>query len=192
MGRLVYSAIASLDGFVNDASGDFSWAMPSEELHAFVNDLERSIGTYLYGRRMFEIMQVWDDFPGIEDEPEVVRDYADVWRATDKVVFSTTLPAVTTPRTRLERTFDPVAVRSSVDALDHDVSIGGPTLAAHALRAGIVDDVHVFLLPVVVGGGTSCWPAGWDAGARLDLRLVNEHRFVDGTVHLHHRPAHDS
>jgi dihydrofolate reductase len=192
MGRLVYSAIASLDGVVNDAAGDFTWAMPSGELHGFVNDLERTVGTYLYGRRLYEIMQVWEDFPGIEDEPAVMQDYAAVWRAADKVVFSTTLPEVTTPRTRLERTFDPVAVRAMVDALDTDVSIGGPTLAAQALSAGIVDEVHMFLLPVVVGGGTSCWPTGWDAGARLDLRLVDEHRFVDGTVHLHHRVARES
>ena len=183
MGRLVYSVIASLDGFVNDASGDFRWAMPSEELHRFVNDLERPVGTYLYGRRLYEIMQVWEDFPGIEDEPEVMRDYAAVWRAADKIVFSTTLPEVTTPRTRLERSFDPVALRAMVDELDTDVSLGGPTLAAHALRAGIVDDVHVFLLPVVIGGGTSCWPSD----THLDLQLVDEHRFVDGTVHLHHR-----
>jgi len=192
MGRLVYSAIASLDGFVNDASGDFTWAMPSEELHSYVNDLERTVGTYLYGRRMYEVMQVWEDFPGIEDEPAVMQDYAAVWRAADKVVFSTTLPEVTTPRTRVERTFDPVAVRAMVDELDTDASIGGPTLAAHALRSGIVDEVHMFLLPVVVGGGTSCWPTGWDAGARLDLRLVDEHRFVDGTVHLHHRVPRES
>ena len=187
MGRLVYSAIASLDGFVNDVSGDFTWAMPSEELHRYVNDLERTVGTYLYGRRLYEIMRVWEDLPGIEDEPEVMQEYAGVWRAADKVVFSSTLPEVTTPRTRLERTFDPVAVRALVDGLGTDVSIGGPTLAAHALRAGIVDEVHMFLLPVVVGGGTSCWPTGWPAGARLDLRLVDEHRFVDGTIHLHHR-----
>ena len=183
MGRLVYSAIASLDGYVNDASGDFAWAMPSEELHGFVNDLERTVGTYLYGRRLYETMQVWEDFPGIEDEPPVMQDYAEVWRASDKVVFSTTLPEVATPRTRLERTFDPVAVRAMVDELDTDVSIGGPTLASHALRAGIVDELHVFLLPVVVGGGTSCWPSG----ARLDVELVEEGRFPDGTIHLHHR-----
>jgi len=192
MGRLVYSVIASLDGFVNDAAGDFAWAMPSEELHRVVNDLERPVGTYLYGRRLYEIMRVWQDFPGIEDEPEVMQDYAAVWRAADKVVYSTTLPEVTTPRTRLERTFDPLAVRAMVDDLDTDVSIGGPTLAAHALRAGIVDELHVFLLPVVVGGGTSCWPSGWSAGARLDLHLVDEHRFVDGTVHLHHRVRRES
>jgi dihydrofolate reductase len=192
MGRLVYSVIASLDGFVNDAAGDFTWAMPSEELHRFVNDLENSIGTCLYGRRMYEVMSVWQDWPSPDDDEPVTQEFARVWRAADKVVFSTTLPEVTTPRTRLERTFDPVAVRAMVDASDTDVSIGGPTLAAHALRAGIVDELHMFLLPVVVDGGTSCWPSGWSSGARLDLHLVDEHRFVDGTVHLHHRVRRES
>jgi dihydrofolate reductase len=183
MGRLVYAAITSLDGFVNDESGGFEWAAPAEDVHRFVNDLERPVGTYLYGRRLYEVMAVWQDFPDIEHEPDVIRDYAEVWQAADKVVYSSTLPEVTTPRTRLERTFDPLAVRAMVDGLDHDVSIGGPTLAAHALRAGIVDDLHMFLLPVVVGGGTSCWTSG----ARLDLELVDVDRFLDGTIHLHHR-----
>jgi dihydrofolate reductase len=183
MGPLVYAAITSLDGFVNDESGRFAWAAPSEDVHAFVNELERPVGTYLYGRRTYEVMAVWQDMPGIEHEPDVMQEFASIWRAAEKVVYSRTLPEVPTPRTRIERTFDPFAVRAMVDGLDHDVSIGGPTLGAHALRAGIVDDVHVFLLPIVVGGGTSCWPSG----ARLDLELVDQHRFADDTVHLHHR-----
>ncbi len=183
MGRLVYAVIASLDGFVNDESGGFEWAAPAEDVHRFVNELERPVGTYLYGRRIYEVMAVWQDMPGIEHEPDVMQEFAAIWRAADKVVYSSTLAEVTTPRTRLERTFDPLAVRAMVGGLDTDVSLAGPTLAAHALRAGIVDDVHVFLLPIVVGGGTPCWPSG----ARLDLELVDEHRFDDGTVHLHHR-----
>jgi dihydrofolate reductase len=183
MGRLVYSTLASIDGYVADETGDFRWAAPSEEVHAFVNDLERPVGTYLYGRRMYEVMAVWQDFPGLEDEPAVVRDYADIWRAADKVVHSATLTTVTTPRTRLERTFDPVRVGAWVSGLERDVSIGGPTLAAQALRAGLVDDVHLFVVPVLVGGGTSCWPTG----TRLAFDLAGQDGFADGTVHLHYR-----
>ena len=183
MARLVYSMLASLDGYVADESGDFTWAAPGEEVHGFINDLERSVGTYLYGRRLYEVMAVWQDFPDIEDEPDVVRDYAAIWQSAGKVVHSTTLPSVTTPRTRLERSFDPVDVRDLVARLDRDVSIGGPTLAAHALRAGLVDDVHLFVVPVIVGGGTSCWPTG----ARLAFELVAQDRLTDDTVHLHYR-----
>jgi dihydrofolate reductase len=183
MARLVYSVLASLDGYVADEVGDFAWAAPGEDVHRFVNELERSVGTYLYGRRMYEVMAVWQDLPGLEHGNSAVQEYAGIWRAADKVVYSTTLGSVTTPRTRLERTFDPHDVRGMVDELERDVSIGGPTLAAHALRAGVLDDVHLLVVPVVVGGGTSCWPAG----ARLALDLLGEHGFADGTVHLHYR-----
>jgi dihydrofolate reductase len=184
---LVYSAIASLDGYVVDAEGSFDWAAPDEEVHAFVNDLERPVGTYLYGRRMYEVMRFWETAPPLGTQPqtvpEVFADFAGIWRAADKVVYSTSLPAVDTARTRLERSFQTDAVRQLVAAADRDVSIGGPTLAAAAIRAGLVDDLHLFLVPVVVGGGTRALPDG----VRLDLELVDEHRFAGGVVHLQYR-----
>jgi len=186
MARLVYSVLASVDGYVADEAGDFTWAAPDEEVHRFINELERPVGTYLLGRRMYEVMSVWQDFPGLADEPDVVQDYAGIWQSADKIVYSTTLPSVSTPRTRLERAFDPHQVRAMVSGLERDVSVGGPTLAAHALRAGVVDDVHLFIVPVVVGGGTSCWPAR----ARLAFDLVAQDRFSNGTVHLHYRARH--
>ena len=182
MARLVYAAITSLDLFVNDAQGEFGWAEPDAEVHAFVNELERPIGTSLYGRRMYEIMQVWETLDTSSESPEM-QDYAEQWRAADKIVYSSTLPDVTTSRTRLDRAFDPDAVRSLVRDADRDVAIGGPTLAAHAFEAGLVDDVHLFLNPVIVGGGTRALPDG----VFLDLELVDEHRFASGVVHLHHR-----
>ena len=183
MARLVYSVIASLDGYVADANDDFSWAAPSPEVHRAVNDLEASVGTYLYGRRMYDVMAAWQDMPGLDEADAAIRDFATIWQSANKVVYSTTLDTVTTPRTQLERVFDARAVRDKVDELDRDVSIGGPTLASHALRAGIVDELHQFVVPVIVGAGTSCWPIG----ARLALNLRGEHRFTDGTVHLHYR-----
>jgi dihydrofolate reductase len=180
--RLVYAGITSLDGYTVDADGSFAWAEPDEEVHAFVNDLERQLGTYLYGRRLYETMRVWQTVP--EDEgPDEMRDFGRVWRSADKVVYSTTLSDVATPRTRLEHDFDPAAVRALVDDADRDVSVGGATLAATALRAGIVDELHQLLHPVVVGGGTPYLPAG----VRLDLELLDERRFAGGVVHLHHR-----
>ena len=177
MSRLVYSAIASLDGYVVDADGSFDWARPDADLHAAVNEAERPIGTYLYGRRMYEVLSAWET---IDDGEPVIRDYALIWRDADKVVYSTTLDRVRTARTRLERRFDPAEVRRLVDAADRDVSVGGPTLAAHALRAGIVDQLNLYLHPVVVGGGTPALPDG----VRLDLRLRSERRFGAGAVHL--------
>jgi dihydrofolate reductase len=179
MGRLVYTTICSLDGYTADADGKFDWAMPDEEEHAFVNDLERPVGTYLYGRRMYETMAVWQEMGGPDVSP-VENDYAEVWRAADKVVYSTTLPEVSTPRTRLERAFDADAVRRLVADTDRDVGIGGSTFAASVVRAGLVDDLHLFLHPVVVGGGTRALPDG----VRLHLDLVEEHRFGSGVVHL--------
>jgi dihydrofolate reductase len=183
--RLVYSALTSLDGYVVDADGSFDWAAPDDEVHAFVNDLERPVGTYLYGRRMYDVMSVWQDMAP-DDEPgdsQVTRDFAGIWRAADKVVFSRTLDEVRTPRTRLERELDPERVRDLVVTADRDVSVGGPTLAAEALRAGLVEELHQFLNPVVVGGGTPWLPGG----LRLDLELLDERRFRSGVVHLHHR-----
>jgi dihydrofolate reductase len=181
--RLVYSAIASLDGYVVDADGSFDWAAPDEEVHAFVNDLERPIGTYLYGRRMYEVMRFWETAP-TRAAPDMAADFAELWQAADKVVYSTSLAAVSTARTRLERSFDADAVRKLVAAADRDVTVGGPTLAAAALGAGLVDELHLFLVPTVVGGGTRALPDD----VRLDLELVDEHRFASGVVHLHHRP----
>ncbi|GAB4082037.1 dihydrofolate reductase family protein [Modestobacter muralis] len=182
MGRVQYAVLCSLDGYTADADGRFDWAAPDEELHAFVNDLERPVGTHLYGRRMYETLAVWQDVAGPDHDP-VENDYAEIWRAADKIVYSTTLTEVGTPRTRLERTFDPAAVARLAQDPDRDLAIGGPGLAAHALRAGLVDDVHQFVHPVVVGGGTRALPDG----LRLDLELVDERRFGSGVVHLHHR-----
>jgi dihydrofolate reductase len=182
MARLVYAGITSLDGYTVDAGGSFAWAEPDEEVHGFVNDLERRLGTYLYGRRLYDTMRVWQTVPDDEGS-EVARDFARVWREADKVVYSATLSDVSTPRTRLEHDFAPAVVRALVDAADRDVSVGGATLAASALRANIVDELHQFLHPVVVGGGTPYLPEG----VRLDLELLDERRFESGVVHLHHR-----
>jgi dihydrofolate reductase len=182
MAKLIYTSIASLDGYVADSNGSFEWAAPDEEVHAFVNDLERAIGTYLYGRRLYDVMTPWETM-STEAGPAVVADYASIWRSADKVVYSTTLRAPTTPRTRVERRFDPDEVRRMKASADRDLSIGGPTLAAEALRAGLVDECHLFLTPILVGGGTAVFPDGiW---ARLEL--VEERRFRGGVVHLHHR-----
>ncbi len=184
--RLRYTAITSLDGYVADRDGRFDWSAPDEEVHAFVNELESRVGTYLYGRRLYEVMRSWQDVT--DAESDVVRAYAEMWRAADKVVWSRTLTEVTTPRTRLEQEYDPAAVRALVAAADRDVSIGGPTLAAHALASGQVDDLHLLVTPVVVGGGTAWLPDD----LRLDLELVDEHRFGNGVVHLHYSTRPDS
>ena len=182
MANLIYAAIGSLDGYVADRDGNFDWAAPDEEVHAFVNDLERPIGTYLYGRRMYDTMAVWETMP-VDDEPAVMRDYAEIWRAADKVVYSTTLDAARTPRTRIERTFDADAVRKLKAAAGSDISIGGADLGGQALQAGLVDELHYFATPVVVGGGNPWLPDG----LRVDLDLVDERRFGSGVVHLHYR-----
>ena len=185
MARLVYANLTSLDLYVNDANGNFEWAAPDAEVHAFVNELEQPIAAYLYGRRLYEIMQVWDTMDTSSEPPEIA-DYARQWREADKVVYSASLSEVTTSRTRLERSFEPDAVRALVRDAATDVAIGGPTLAAHAFAAGLVDDVHLFLNPVVVGGGTRALPDD----VPLRLELVDEHRFTNGVVYLHHRVLH--
>ena len=182
MAQLIYSAIASLDGFIEDADGNFDWAAPDEEVHAFVNDLERPVGTHLYGRRMYETMAVWQRMD-VSAEPDVMRDYAGIWRDANKVVYSRTLAAASTPRTRIERDFDPEAVRRMKETAGRDLSVGGPGLAAHALRAGIVDEIQLFLVPVVVGGGTRALPDG----LRVDLDLLDERRFAGGAVYLRYQ-----
>jgi dihydrofolate reductase len=182
LARLIYSAIASLDGYTADAEGKFDWAAPDAELHAFVNDLERDVGTHLYGRRMYETMAVWQRMD-VSAEPDVMRDYAGIWRDANKVVYSRTLAAASTPRTRIERDFDPEAVRRMKETAGRDLSVGGPGLAAHALRAGIVDEIQLFLVPVVVGGGTRALPDG----LRVDLDLLDERRFAGGAVYLRYQ-----
>jgi len=180
MGRLVYTMLASLDGYVADERGEFGWAEPDEEVHRFINDLERSVGTYLFGRRMYEVMAVWDDPAALASGPAYVRDFGELWRAADKIVYSTTLDDARTGKTRIERGFDPDAVRKLKEAADHDLSIGGPHLAGHALRAGLVDELRLFAAPVVIGGGTPWLPAG----LRLRLALPEERRFAAGFVYL--------
>jgi dihydrofolate reductase len=182
MSRLVYTAIASLDGYVADAEGKWDWSVPSDEVHAFVNDIERAAGTMLYGRRMYEVLRAWETLGVEPDEPAVIRDFGELWRAADKVVYSSTLRSVETARTRLERTFDPDAVRALKASTDRPLSIGGPTLAATALRAGLVDEIHLLLSPVVVGGGTPALPSD----LRLDLSLLDTRRFANGVVHVHY------
>jgi dihydrofolate reductase len=182
MATLSYSALASLDGVIADEQGRFDWAEPDPEVHAFVNDLERPVGTHLHGRRMYEVMVWWEtlDLAGV---PPHIRDYAEVWRNADKIVYSRTLPSVSSARTRLEREFDPEAVGRLKEEADRDLSIAGPGLAAHALAAGLVDEVHLLLSPHVVGGGTRVFPDG----VRLPLDLVDERRFGNGTVYLRYR-----
>jgi dihydrofolate reductase len=177
---LVYSVIASLDGYTADAEGKFDWAEPDEEVHAFVNELERGVGTYLYGRRMYATMVGWETVP-LAGQSRASRDFAEIWRAADKVVYSTTLTAASSARTRVEPRFDPEAVRALKQR--GDVSVGGPGLAASAIRAGLVDEYHLFVTPVVVGGGTAVFPDGVRAG----LDLVDEHRFASGVVYLRYR-----
>jgi dihydrofolate reductase len=183
MGKLIYSAITSLDGYVADADGKFDWGEPDEEVHSFVNDLERAVGTYLYGRRLYEVMVAWDDAEAFSDQPPHIQDFARLWQAADKVVYSTTLDAVSTARTRIEREFDPEAVRRMKAAAERDLIVGGPALAAHAFRAGLVDECHLIVAPVVVGGGKQSLPDD----VRLDLELVDERRFGNGMVHLRYR-----
>jgi dihydrofolate reductase len=183
MGKLIYFAIASLDGYVADADGKFDWGEPDEEVHTFVNDLARPVGTYLYGRRLYEVVAVWDDAKAFSDEPPHIQDFAQLWQGAEKVVYSRTLDAVSTTRTRIEREFDPDAVRQMKADADRDMIVGGPALAAHAFRAGLVDECHLFLAPVVVGGGKQSLPDD----LRLDLELVDERRFGNGMVHLRYR-----
>jgi dihydrofolate reductase len=181
--KLVYSAITSLDGYVADEQGRFDWSAPDAEVHQFVNDQERGIGTYLYGRRLYDVMVWWETILDTPDLPPEAEDYARVWLAADKIVYSRTLAAPTTARTRIERDFVPDVVRRMVDASPTDVSIGGAELAAQALRAGIVDELHLYLNPIIVGGGTPALPAGGHA----QLTLLHEHRFRGGVVHVHYR-----
>jgi dihydrofolate reductase len=183
MATLIYSAIMSLDGFIEDASGSFEWAAPDEEVHSFVNDQERSAGTYLYGRRMYETMVFWEGEPFGTDEPPAMRDYQQIWQAADKIVYSRSLERVSSARTRIEREFDPEAIRDLKAAAERDISIGGPELAAQALRAGLVDECRLFLVPVIVGDGKRALPGD----VHIGLELLDERRFHSGVVYLRYR-----
>ncbi len=179
MARLIYSAITSLDGYVADTAGNFDWAMPDEAVHTFINGLERPFGTYLYGRRMYEVMVAWETMNTV-GKPRFIQDYAQIWRAADKTVYSKTLKAVSSTRTRIERDFDPKTVEQTKAQAGRDMSIGGPNLAAQAIKAGLVDEVRLFVAPVLVGGGTRSLPGDVD----LRLKLLDERRFDNGMVYL--------
>ena len=183
MGRLIYSAIASLDGYIEDAGGKFDWAAPSDEVHRFVNDLERPAGTHLYGRRMYEMMIVWETDPSLAAASPITRDFAEIWQAADKIVYSRTLPAVYTSTTRIQRDFIPYNLRQPKAAATHALLFGGLDLAAHAFRSGLIDECHLFLVPVIVGGGKKFLPDN----IRLALELVEEQRFGNGTLFLRYR-----
>jgi dihydrofolate reductase len=183
MAKLIYSAITSLDGYVADEDGNFDWAAPDEEVHSFINDLERPVGTYLYGRRIYETMVYWETAHTLPDQPPVVEDFAEIWQAADKIVYSKTLEAVSSARTRIEREFDPEAIRQMKESAGRDISVGGPDLAAQAIEAGLVDEYHLFLTPIMVGGGKQSLPDN----VRMKLELLDERRFGNRMVHLHYR-----
>ena len=180
MAKLIYAALTSLDGYVADEDGNFDWAEPDEDVHSFVNDLERPIGTHLYGRRLYDVMVAWET---IDDEQPQMKDYAEIWRAADKIVFSRSLETVSSERTRIERNFDPDAIRRMKAEAARDLSVGGAELAGQAIQAGLVDEIQLFLSPVVVGGGTRALPDD----VRVDLELLDERRFDNGVVYLRYR-----
>jgi dihydrofolate reductase len=184
MAKLIYSAIASADGYVEDAAGSFEWGAPDQEVLRFVNDLERPIGAYLYGRRMYETMLYWESVGSEPGQPPFVQDFADIWRAADKIVFSRTLGSVSSARTRMERNFDPGMIRQLKSVTGHDMTVGGADLAGQAIKAGLVDELQLFLVPVIVGGGKPALPGD----VRLALELLDTRRFSNGAVYLRYRP----
>jgi dihydrofolate reductase len=183
MAHLIYAAIASLDGYVEDREGRFDWAAPDEEVMAFVNDLERPIGTYLYGRRMYETMRFWETAPLNDNAPAPDRDFTEIWRGAEKVVYSRTLDAVSSARTRIERDFDAARIRQLKRSLPRDLTVGGAELAGQAIAAGLVDELQLFMVPVVVGGGKAWLPGS----VRLDLELLESRRFAGGVVFVRYR-----
>jgi dihydrofolate reductase len=187
MGKLIYMAMTSLDGYVADENGNFDWAEPDEEVHSFVNDLLRPIGTHLYGRRMYEVVVAWESDDIIVGQPPFIADFAAIWRAADKIVYSRSLESVSSERTRIERDFDPDAIRQLKTTAERDISVGGPDLAAQALRDGLVDEIQLFLNPIVVGGGNPALPDD----VRLPLELLDEHRFASGVVCVRYRTRSD-
>jgi len=183
MAHLIYSAISSLDGYIEDMDGKFDWAEPDEEVYSYINNLERAAGTYLYGRRMYEMMIAWETDPNLAAVSPIYRDFAEIWQAADKIVYSRTLEEVSTRKTRMERVFDPEAVRQLKAAARQDILIGGPDLAAHAFRAGLIDECQLFLAPIIVGGGKLALPNN----IRLELELLEERRFRNSMVYLRYR-----
>ena len=179
MAKLIYSAITSLDGYVEDENGEFEWAAPDDEVHGFINDFERTIGTYLNGRRMYETMAPWETASG--NDP-ITRDFTEIWRAAEKIVYSRTLRTPSTTRTRIERDFDPSAIRQLKNSAAHDITIGGTELAGTAITANLVDEYHLYLVPIVVGSGKPALPDN----VRIPLTLLDEHRFQSGAIHLHY------
>jgi dihydrofolate reductase len=184
MAKLIYAAIASADGYVEDAAGAFDWGAPGEELSCFINDLERSVGTYLYGRRMYETMLYWETAHTELDQPPSFQDFTGIWKAAEKIVFSKTIESVASARTRIERKFDPEVVRQLKSATERDITVAGADLAGQAVKAGLVDELQLFLVPVIVGGGKQVLPAGF----RWDLELLDTRRFACGAVYLRYRP----
>ena len=183
MAKLIYSVISSLDGYFEDEQGRFDWAAPDDEVHAFVNDLERAIGTHLYGRRMYETMVFWETVSTESGEPAVFWDYAGIWRAAEKIVYSRTFQTPSSARTRIEREFEPDAVRQLKLSSTVDIAVAGGELAGQAIGAGLVDECRLFLCPIVVGGGKRALPDN----VRTQLELLDERRFKNGVVHLHYR-----
>jgi dihydrofolate reductase len=181
--QLIYAAITSLDGYVADADGSFDWAEPDEEVHSFVNDLQRPVGTYLYGRRLYQTMVYWETAHTLADQPSYIKDFTEIWQAADKVVYSKTLKTVSSARTRIERDFDPEAIRRMKMSAERDITVGGADLAAQAITARLVDEYHLFVAPIVVGGGTPFLPDH----VRVELDLRDERRFAKGVVYLHYR-----
>ncbi len=183
MVKLIYSAIASLDGYIADEKGNFDWAVPDDLVHTFINDLERPIGTYLYGRLMYEVMVIWETLHTLPNQPPFILDFASIWQAAEKIVYSKTLEKVSSARTRIERDFDPEAVKRMKAELKRDILVGGSNLAAQAIKAGLVDEYHLFFTPTVVGGGKYFLPDNvW-----LNLELLDERRFGNGMVYLRYR-----
>lgn len=185
MASLIYSVISSLDGYIEDQSGNFDWAAPDQEVHAFVNDMERPVGTYIYGRRMYQTMLFWEKPENLAGEPPVMQDFATIWRSADKLVFSRTITAVSSARTRLKRQFDPGSIARMKATSGKDISIGGPELAAVAIRNGLVDELRLLLAPIIVGGGKPSLPRD----LRVRLELVEQRRFDNGVVYLDYAVA---
>jgi dihydrofolate reductase len=183
MAKLVYAAITSLDGFSADENGAFEGLAPSREVFEFINELERDVGTYLYGRRMYETMVYWETFEADDEEPAIAREFGDIWKRAEKIVYSTTLESPLSTKTRIARVFDPEEIRRMKRAAHSDLTVAGANLAGHAMRAGLVDEIHLFLTPVMFGGGTSAIPYPFFSSSEL----LAADRFADGVVHLHYR-----
>ncbi|MEO8323245.1 MAG: dihydrofolate reductase family protein [Actinomycetota bacterium] len=183
MAKLIYSGIMSLDHYVADEDGNFDWSEPDEEVHTLVNDLARPVGTFLLGRGMYEVLSAWETIHTLPDQPGFIQDFAQIWLAADKIVYSKSMDSVSTAKTRLERDFDPEAVRKLKTKTDRDITIGGPDLAAQAIAAGLVDEYQLYVTPIIVGGGKQFLPDG----VRFDLELLDERRFANGVIHLRYR-----